>query len=114
MWPWRSTERNGGSLDDARDLKPGAPSTHRTGCWVRPVGDADSASSALLVGLRTPEADSQSVSPLGDIGHVESDQLAPAQCAVARVGGDLGHLDGLLSGVQQRQCPSLFLVCDQR
>ncbi|MGO9151112.1 MAG: hypothetical protein ACLP41_08860 [Acidimicrobiales bacterium] len=35
---------------------------------------------ALLVRLRAPEADSEPVGPLCDVGDVESHQLAPAKC----------------------------------
>jgi hypothetical protein len=34
---------------------------------------------ALLVRLRAPEADGEPVAPLGDVGHVEADQLTPAE-----------------------------------
>jgi hypothetical protein len=68
----------GRSLGDARDLEPPAPGADRAGNRVRTEGDADGAPSALLVRLRAPEANSQPVGPLSDIGYVEADQLAPA------------------------------------
>ena len=58
-----------------------APGTDRAGNRVRPVGDADGAPGALLVRLRAPEADCEPVGPLGDVGHVEADQLAAAKRA---------------------------------
>jgi hypothetical protein len=42
----------GGSLGDARQFKPGAPSTDRAGRLLRPVGDAERAPGALLVRRR--------------------------------------------------------------
>ena len=59
----------------------GAPGGDRARCLFRPVGDTDGAPGALLVRLRAPEADCESVGPIGHIGNVQADQLAPAERA---------------------------------
>jgi hypothetical protein len=79
LWPWRSTGRKA-----APSVMP-ETSSHarqaRTGqvTGFDPKGMPSGAPGALLVRLRAPEANCEPVGPLCDVGHVEADQLAPAQ-----------------------------------
>jgi hypothetical protein len=71
------------ALGYPRQGQPGVERAHRAGVRMRTVGDGGHGTGPLLIGLAVVQGELEAVGRLGDVGHIQGDELGAAEAAAA-------------------------------